>query len=57
MKFEMIDDPNPNFPVNIFTPDEDTVEVNASNRIAISCCMYVIWPLSIDSISETDADE
>ena len=57
MKFEMIDDPEPNFPVNIFTPDEDTVEVNDSNRIAISCCMYVIWPLSIDSISETDADE
>ena len=57
MKFEMIDSPAPNFPVDIFTPDEDTVGVNDSNRIAISCCDYLIWSFAIDSICETDADE
>ena len=57
MTFEVIDSPDPNFPVNIFTPEEDTVEVNHSNRIAISCCDYVIWSLFMDSICETDADE
>ena len=57
MTFEVIDSPDPNFPVNIFAPDEDTVGVNDSNRIAISCCSYAIWYVSIDSICETDADE
>ena len=57
MMFQTIETAETNFLGNLFTPEEDTVGVNDSNRIAISCCDYVIWPLSIDSIREIDADE
>ena len=57
LTFEMIDSPEPNFPVNLFAPDEDTADDSNSERIAISCCTYSSYLLSIDSIWATDADE
>ena len=57
MTFEVIDSPEPNFPVNIFAPDEDTADDSDSERIAISCCTYNSYPIAIDSIWVTDADE
>ena len=57
MTFETIDSPNPNFPANIFAPDEDTADDSDSEWIAISCCAYSVYPVAIDSIRVTDADE
>lgn len=57
MTFEVIDSPEPNFPVNIFTPNEDTVGVNDSNGLVTNCCGYQAYPHLIDSIWETDVDE
>ena len=57
MTFEVIDSPEPNFPVNIFAPDEDTADDSDSDWIAISCCAYSAYPIAIDSIWVTDADE
>ena len=57
MTFEVIDSPEPNFPVNIFTPDEDTTDGSDSDWIAISCCSYNLHPIGIDSIWVTDADK
>ena len=57
MTFEMIDSPEPNFPVNIFAPDEDTTDDSDSDWIAIACCSYSVYPVAIDSIWVTDADK
>ena len=57
MTIETIDSPNPNFPANIFTPDEDTADDSNSEWIAISCCAYSSYIIAIDSIWVTDADE
>ena len=55
--FQTIDTAEPNFPVNLFTPEEDTAETRNSNWFAINCCGYQVYPISIDSIWETDVDE
>lgn len=57
MTFEVIDSPGPNFPVNIFAPDEDTADDSDSDWIAISCCTYSSYIIAIDSIWVTDADQ
>ena len=57
MTIETIDSPNPNFPANIFAPDEDTADDSNSEWIAISCCSYNFHPVAIDSIWVTDVDE
>ena len=57
MILQTIDTAEPNFPVDLFTPEEDTAETGESDWLAITCCSYVISPLGIDSIWETDTDE
>ena len=58
MILQTIDTAEPDFPVNLFTPEEDTAEVDdSSDWLALSCCTYVVFPITIDSIWETDADE
>ena len=55
--FQTIDTAEPSFPANLFTPEEDIPETGESDWLAITCCSYIISPLAIDSIWETDADE
>ena len=55
--FQTIDTAEPNFPVNLFTPEEDTAETDGSDWLALSCCTYSFWPIIPDSIWETDVDE
>ena len=50
-----------NFPVNLFTSEEDmeedTAEIDDSNWIPLMCCSYGTYPIAIDSIWETEDDE
>ena len=55
--FQTIDTAEPNFPVNLFTPEEDTSETGESGSFAIHCCSYQYYYTTIDSIWETEADE
>ncbi len=57
MILRTIDAAESNFPVSLFTPEEDTVETDNSDWFAINCCGYQHYPIFIDSIWETDADE
>ena len=57
MTFQMIDTADPNFPVNLFAPEEDATEVSNSDCTAISCCGYATSRFWLDSIWETDVDE
>ena len=47
----------PDFPANLFTPEEDTAEIGDSNWIALSCCSYGSYGAAIDVIWETEVDE
>ena len=55
--FQTIDTAEPNFPVDLFTPEEDTAETGETDWLAITCCGYTSYPHLIDSIWETDVDE
>ncbi len=55
--FQTIDTAESNFPVNLFTPEEDTAETGESDWLALICCSYWLSPISIDSIWENDVDE
>ena len=58
MILQTIDTAEPNFPVNLFTPEEDTAETGESDWLAITCCDYIVWhDYRFDSIWETDVDE
>ena len=61
MTFQIINTADPNFPVNLFTSEEDmeedTAEIGDSNWIALSCCSYGTYPIAIDSIWEADLEE
>ena len=57
MILQTIDTAETNFPANIFTPEEDTPETGESDRLAITCCTYIVWRHALDSIWETDVDE
>ena len=61
MEFQTITAAEPNFPVNLFTSEEDmeedTAEIGASNWIPLSCCSYGTYPIAIDSIWEVEEDE
>ena len=56
MTFQTIDTAEPNFPTNLFTTETDTVEVSDSDCIAIPCCTYNYYPVAIDSIWMSNAD-
>ena len=47
----------PNFPANLFTPEEDTTEASNSNRISLSCCSYGSYAAASDFDWETEDDE
>ena len=47
----------PNFPANLFTVEEDTVEASNSDWIALSCCSYGSYGAAIDVTLETEDDE
>ncbi len=55
--FQTIDTAEPNFPVNLFTPEEDTSETGNYDWLIRNCCSYAFPRISIDSIWETDVDE
>ena len=55
--FQTIDTAEPNLPVNLFTPEEDTAETGNSDWLALKCCGYSSALYWIDSIWETDIDE
>ena len=55
--FQTIDTAEPNFPVNLFTAEEDTAEIDNSNCLAINCCDYAHYNESIHPIGQTDVDE
>ena len=61
MAFQTIHAAEPNFPANLFTPEEDTeedtTEVSNSNWLPLSCCSYGSYSAAINSIWETDVDE
>ena len=57
MILQTIDTADPNFPVNLFMPEEDTAETGESDWLAITCCSYQFYYTTIDSIWETDVDE
>ena len=57
MILQTIDTAEPNFPVDLFTSEEDTAETGESDWLALTCCSYWLHPISIDSIWETDVDE
>ena len=57
MILRTIDTAEPNFPVDLFTPEEDTAEIGESDWLAITCCSYITWYQGLDSIWETDVDE
>ena len=57
MILRTIDTAEPNFPVNLFTPEEDTTETDNSNWLAINCCDYAYYDHTIDLTWETDVDE
>ena len=57
MILQTIDTAETNFPVNIFTPEEDTPETGESDWLALNCCTYAFPLITIDSIWETDVDE
>ena len=57
MILQTIDTAETNFPVNIFTPEEDTPETGESDWLPLMCCSYWFTPFGIDSIWETDVDE
>lgn len=54
--FQTIDTAEPNFPVNLFTPEEDAAETGESDLFAIHCCSYQYYYITIDSIGETEVD-
>lgn len=55
--FQTIDTAEPNFPENLFTPEEDSAETGESDWLALTCCSYQFYFTRIDSIWETDVDE
>ena len=55
--FQTIDTAETNFPVNIFTPEEDTPETGNSDWLALNCCSYSTASFWIDPTWETDVDE
>ena len=57
MILQTIDTAETNFPINIFTPEEDTPETGESDWLALNCCTYIIWHQGPDYIWETDTDE
>ena len=57
MTFQTIDAAKPNFPVDISMFEETTAETSDSDWLAISCCSYILQPLSIDPTWEDDVDE
>ena len=57
MILQTIDTAEPNFPVNLFTPEEDTAETDNSNWLALTCCDYSVHPYLIDFILEIDVDD
>ena len=61
MACKTINAAEPNFPVNLFTSEEnieeDTAEIGDSNWIPLSCCSYGTYPIVIDLIWETEDDE
>ena len=61
MACKTINAAEPNFPVNLFTSEEDmeadTTEIGDSNWIPLMCCSYGTYPIVIDSIWEAEDDE
>ena len=61
MACKIINAAEPNFPVNLFTSEEDmeedTAEIGDSNWIPLMCCSYGSYAFSIDSIWEDEEDE
>ena len=57
MILQTIDTAEPNFPVNFFTPEEDTAETSNSDWLALICCTYAVYEQSIDPTWQTDVDE
>ena len=57
MACQIIQDAEPNFPANLFTLEEDTVEASNSDWIALSCCSYGTYAAAIDFDWETEIDE
>lgn len=57
MTLQTIDTAEPNFPVNLFTPEEDTVETSDSDWLVLTCCGYAHVPYTIDPIREPYIDE
>ena len=61
MACKIINAAESNFPVNLFTSEEDmeedTAEIGDSNWIPLMCCSYGTYPVAIDSIWETEDDE
>ena len=47
----------PNFPANLFTLEEDTVEASNRDRTALSCCSYGSYGAAIDVTLEAADDE
>ena len=47
----------PNFPANLFTREEDTVEASNPDWTALSCCSYGSYGAAIDVTWETEVDE
>lgn len=57
MILQTIDTADPNFPVDLFTSEEETAETGESDWLALICCSYAFPLTTIDSIWETDVDE
>ena len=57
MACQIIQDAEPNFPANLFTLEEDTVEASNSDWIALSCCSYGSYAAAIYFDWETEIDE
>ena len=57
MACQIIQDAEFNFPVTLFTLEEDAVEASNSEWIALSCCSYGTYAAASDVIWETEDDE
>ena len=57
MILQTIDTAETNFPINIFTPEEDTAETGESDWLPLNCCSYSTASFWIDPIWETNVDE
>ena len=56
MACKIINAAETNFPANLFTLEEDAVEANNSNWIALSCCSYGSYAAAIDVTLETELE-